>query len=220
MSKKTAAISPPCLTAHVCRLRPPHCPHMHPVRRGRMDQVSVCGEPQLGAHVPWVGCTVAPHSSRCIGRWRCCGRRRVVMSHCNSPWWTAHIYAACRSPSVGMMTRRKICAAYILKQRATRQSILLRVAAIVAAQVCVAEEDLADSPPTERRCIVRALGKWRGSTLSGYVNHGDEITYRANFRCTEETLKAVCELLSKSPLNPKRVSSVPSSRNAKQHAKG
>ena len=129
----------------------------------------------------------------------------------------AHL--CCRSPSVGMMTRRKICAAYILKQRATRQSILLRVAAIVAAQVCVAEEDLADSPPTERRCIVRALGKWRGSTLSGYVNHGDEITYRANFRCTEETLKAVCELLSKSPLNPKRVSSIPSSRNSKQHAK-
>ena len=32
-----------------------------------------------------------------------------------------------------------------------------------------------------RRVVPRALGKWRGSTLPGYLTH-DDITFRTNFR--------------------------------------
>ena len=35
-----------------------------------------------------------------------------------------------------------------------------------------------------RRDVERALGKWRGSTMSGYLR-GDDTTYLANFRCSK-----------------------------------
>ena len=89
--------------------------------------------------------------------------------------------------------RMKICATYIAKQRASRQNLLIRVAALVASQICVDEEAIEGSP-VERRFVVRALGKWRGSTLSGYLNHGDELTYKCNPRCTSATLNSLCEL--------------------------
>ena len=114
--------------------------------------------------------------------------------------------------------RLKICAAYIAKQRASRQSLLIRVAALVASHICVDEEAIEGSP-VERRVVVRALGKWRGSTLSGYLNHGDELTYKCNFRCTSETLNSLCELLSPSALNPNRASSIPLGREFQQHLK-
>ena len=32
--------------------------------------------------------------------------------------------------------------------------------------------------------VTRAMGKWRGSTVQGYVVHGDESTYLLNFCCS------------------------------------
>jgi hypothetical protein len=43
----------------------------------------------------------------------------------------------------------------------------------------------------ERRIVHRALAKWRGSTLSGYLRAGDDQTYLENFRCTKQRLDAI-----------------------------
>ena len=62
--------------------------------------------------------------------------------------------------------------------------------AIVAALSAVdAEETTAP-----RRQVQRALGKWRGSTVGGYVN-GDDQTYKVNFRCSRETFGLLHGLL-------------------------
>ena len=45
----------------------------------------------------------------------------------------------------------------------------------------------------ERRTVNRALGKWRGSTLSGYLRDGDRQTYLENFRVTRERLDALVD---------------------------
>jgi hypothetical protein len=49
-----------------------------------------------------------------------------------------------------------------------------------------------------RRHIDRATGKWRGSTIGGYVRTGDDRTYEENFRMSRETFKKLLELVSKS----------------------
>jgi hypothetical protein len=48
----------------------------------------------------------------------------------------------------------------------------------------------------ERRRVDRAQGGWQGSTLNGYLEKGDEITYRQNFRVTRNTLRYITERLS------------------------
>ena len=42
----------------------------------------------------------------------------------------------------------------------------------------------------KRRVVERALGAWRGSTISGYLR-GDEKTYLENFRCSKQKFDAV-----------------------------
>ena len=38
------------------------------------------------------------------------------------------------------------------------------------------------------------MGAWRGSTINGYLVHGDEQTHLENFRCSEDSLKAMVAL--------------------------
>ena len=47
-----------------------------------------------------------------------------------------------------------------------------------------------------RREVERADGGWAASTLAGYLNHGDEITYRYNFRMTKASVNMIIEKLS------------------------
>ena len=60
-------------------------------------------------------------------------------------------------------------------------------AALVVALMNAGEEG------SVRRTVERAHGKWRGSTLMGYLGQGDETTYRANFRMTKAQLKGIIE---------------------------
>ena len=46
---------------------------------------------------------------------------------------------------------------------------------------------------TTRRIVVRSEDGWRGSTLYGYVTHGDQITFAHNFRVTRPTLEMMSE---------------------------
>ena len=62
-------------------------------------------------------------------------------------------------------------------------------AALVVALMNAGEEG------SVRRTVERAHGKWRGSTLMGYLGQGDETTYRANFRMTKAQLKGIIDLL-------------------------
>ena len=59
----------------------------------------------------------------------------------------------------------------------------------------------ASSSSEERRTVNRALGKWRGSTLSGYLRDGDDQTYLENFRCTKARFEFIVQQLQDSPLD-------------------
>ena len=52
-----------------------------------------------------------------------------------------------------------------------------------------------------RRTILRAAGKWRGSTLAGYVQGGDDATYVANFRCSKHRFNDLVQRLKGSCLD-------------------
>jgi len=51
-----------------------------------------------------------------------------------------------------------------------------------------------------RRVVERARGKWRGSTLFGYVR-GDGETYRANFHCSKKQFDGLVHMLQGSELD-------------------
>ena len=105
------------------------------------------------------------------------------------------LYALTRASS------RAICALFACRERAelfrreaeaararARSSLRLRKARLIALIVSTlvsAQHDGAVKPP--RRLIQRASGKWRGSTLFGYLQSGDEQTYAENFRCSKMT---------------------------------
>ena len=57
---------------------------------------------------------------------------------------------------------------------------------------------VAFSFPAPRREITRAEGGWRGSTLHGYLDHGDDIQYKLKFRVTRDTLEYITEKLCSS----------------------
>ena len=52
----------------------------------------------------------------------------------------------------------------------------------------------------QRRVVPRALGKWRGSTIAGYLTH-DDTTYVQNFRATRLQLDGIVGLLQGSALD-------------------
>ena len=65
---------------------------------------------------------------------------------------------------------------------------MLMIAAVVAAR-----ERRLNQP--KRRVVARTDGGWEASTLNGYVLHGDEQTYREQFRTTTSNFKYVTKML-------------------------
>ena len=88
----------------------------------------------------------------------------------------------------------------IKKQRTTRQARVLQqleqtllegqqqALAVMVATAAAGKEQV------DRRHVERATGKWRGSTLSGYLR-GDDITYKENFRMTRETFGRLLKMM-------------------------
>ena len=75
-------------------------------------------------------------------------------------------------------------------QQLAHDNVVLQAAAFAAK-----EQDVAP-----KRVVPRCLGKWRCSTLSGYLRH-DDITYRENFRCTRQQLDGLVMLLAGTALD-------------------
>ena len=46
------------------------------------------------------------------------------------------------------------------------------------------------------RHVERADGGWAGSTINGYVEKGDEPTYKLNFRCGKVDFNYIVEMLN------------------------
>ena len=98
-----------------------------------------------------------------------------------------------------LMLRRTIVRAKQTARAARFESFAIMIqqqnlCALVAAQSSLQEGE-------ERRVVHRALGKWRGSTLAGYLRDGDDQTYLENFRCTRIRFEALVEQLAHSRLD-------------------
>ena len=92
----------------------------------------------------------------------------------------------------------------IMRARQTRRAAMFdRLRAMVHHQngLLVAALVAVSSSKGERRTVSRALGSWRGSTLSGYLRDGDDQTYLENFRCTKARFECLVHQLRDSPLD-------------------
>ena len=92
--------------------------------------------------------------------------------------------------------RRREKASSVAMRRLQSTSIANQDSAVVQAMAM----DAAASQCGERRVVPRALGKWRGSTIAGYLTH-DDATYTANFRATHLQLDGLIVLLQGSVLD-------------------
>ena len=85
-----------------------------------------------------------------------------------------------------------------MRARQTRRAAMFdRLRAMVQHQngLLVAALVAESSSKGERRTVSRALGSWRGSTLSGYLRDGDDQTYLENFRCTKARFECLVHQL-------------------------
>ena len=107
-------------------------------------------------------------------------------------------------PELGR-SRRTLAVAALVASRRRPPSLLGRLAGIAkrdqtpgfltatapllmaASSVCP-RRSRRDGEP--RRVVVRAEGKWRGSTVGGYLYEGDEQTIRENFRLCPPLLRS------------------------------
>jgi len=92
---------------------------------------------------------------------------------------------------LGVFKGRRITVGDVLmysrsKHRLRRQRALAFVASHVAAS---------QTSSCDKRVVSRALGKWRGSTLAGYVFRGDEQTFKEKFRMPKDAFTSLCLLL-------------------------
>eukprot|EP00965_Chrysotila_dentata_P257593 6212938-Pleurochrysis_carterae.AAC.1 len=69
-------------------------------------------------------------------------------------------------------------------------------AAVSAKQGSASHVNGGDRNTRRVRIVCRAAGKWKGSTLNGYLAHGDEQTYRENFCMSKETLVGLVKLIA------------------------
>ena len=92
--------------------------------------------------------------------------------------------------------RRREKASSVAMRRLQSTSIANQDSAVVQAMAM----DAAAFQCGERRVVPRALGKWRGSTIAGYLTH-DDATYTANFRATHLQLDGLIVLLQGSVLD-------------------
>lgn len=96
-------------------------------------------------------------------------RRRVVAA-------LLALYARWQAEEATAASRRAAA------RRRRRRLLLLRLSAIVAL--------------LKRREVKRADGGWEGSTLNGYVESGDEATYKKKFRCSKANFDFIVQELS------------------------
>ena len=97
--------------------------------------------------------------------------------------------------SAGRTANKRVLAAavaayrFITKRRQSARAKLMRKVQICLQNTHAVVVLLLQQASEERRVVERALGKWRGSTLSGYLHgaHSDDQTYIENFRCTKTT---------------------------------
>ena len=86
------------------------------------------------------------------------------------------------------MSRRQAkldIARYAHQLRLSRQRMLedeQEYVALVSAAIVRATSDHSKGSRRDWRSVRRAAGKWRGSTLAGYLLHGDDITYKADLQ--------------------------------------
>ena len=92
----------------------------------------------------------------------------------------------------------------IKKQRATRRASTrhqLQASLLAGQQEAIAAViPLVCEEGAGRRTVLRALGRWRGSTVSGYLR-GDDKTYLDNFRCTKHRFNDMVIRLSGSSMD-------------------
>ena len=110
------------------------------------------------------------------------------------------------SPAWGCVRAALAVYATIKKQRTTRQARVMfqlqaarqsgqddAVAAVLALSSSGGEAGA-------RRKVHRALGKWRGSIVAGYLR-GDDLTYLENFRCSKHRFDDMVKRLAGSALD-------------------
>ena len=85
--------------------------------------------------------------------------------------------------------RRQAAAWTATKGARRRRKLLLAAAAVVVREMDGKDEKR--KAPRVRRLIKRTEGGWEKSTMAGYVFHGDEQTYKKNFRMTQLTFNQI-----------------------------
>ena len=114
------------------------------------------------------------------------------------------------APSGGSLQQRALAAkALVLRRTIVRARQTARAARFESFALMIQQQNLdmlvaAQSSlqeGEERRVVHRALGKWRGSTLAGYLRDGDDQTYLENFRCTRVRFEALVAQLAHSRLD-------------------
>ena len=101
--------------------------------------------------------------------------------------------------------KRDAAAAAAMRQmRRAIQDHQARCSGLVAVVMATSE-----SGESTRRTVERAIGKWRGSTIGGYLR-GDDETYLFNFRCSKHRFGHLVGLLAGSQLDlaPERTTHV------------
>ena len=95
-------------------------------------------------------------------------------------------------PVLGVFKGRRITVHDVVMYSRAQHAIRRRRAlAFVVAQLAASE-----SSSRANRVVPRALGKWRGSSLAGYVFRGDEKTYKEKFRMPKAAFDKLLALLT------------------------
>ena len=87
---------------------------------------------------------------------------------------------------VGSQRRHARTAAKLEARRSAKKRSFIAIALLM-----LASAQAERAPPMPRRIIQRAENKWKGSTMFGYWNAGDDKTYIKNFRMSHQTMSAV-----------------------------
>lgn len=82
---------------------------------------------------------------------------------------------------------------------AQQEETMLIVTTIIASMLALLKS-ACEQNALARRVIPRAIGKWRGSTVAGYLFRGDEASYLLNFRMSRESFQMLHHMLMLSPI--------------------
>jgi hypothetical protein len=95
---------------------------------------------------------------------------------------------------------RSITRARLSRRADTFRSLVRLVEEHGNTMAVMAAATMDEQQPQQRRNVARAQGKWRGSTISGYLRKGDEQTYLENFRSSKDKFEHTVSLLVGSDL--------------------